>query len=82
MNLTSKHEVVGSIPGLSYLSGLRIWGCCGCGLGQLQLTAIALIRLLAWERKWCRNCERKRKKIQAVNPISSKNLQPLLYKMT
>ena len=49
MNLTSKHEVVGSIPGLSYLSGLRIWGCCGCGLGQLQLTATALIRPRVWE---------------------------------
>ena len=43
MNLTSIHEVAGLIPGLS---GLRIWHCCGCGVGQqLQLQ----FDPLAWE---------------------------------
>ena len=36
MNLTSTHEDVGSVPGLT--RWLRIWCVCGCGVGQqLQL---------------------------------------------
>ena len=35
-NLTTNHEVAGPI--LALLSGLGIWHCCGCGIGQqLQL---------------------------------------------
>ena len=53
----SGSENAGSIPGLNH--GLRIWGCCRCGVGCRcgsnpmllwpRLAAVAPIRPLAWE---------------------------------
>ena len=46
VNLTSIHENAGLIPGLTQLSGLRIWHCHEL---WYRYTAAALMRPLAWE---------------------------------
>ena len=46
INPTSVHEDEGSIKAL--LSALRIWSCCGCGVGRRCSSDLALLWL------WCR----------------------------
>ena len=45
-NLTSIHDDVSLIPGLT--QGLRIWCCCGCGVGRRCGSHLVLLQL------WCR----------------------------
>jgi len=57
MDLTSIHEAEGLI--LASLSSLRIWCCCGCGVGQPALTGP-----LAWDPPYAASAALKRQKDQ------------------
>ena len=74
------------VRSLASLSGLRIWGCCGCGGGYrcsldpmllwlwCRSAAVAPIRALAWELPYAAGVALKRKKKKCSHfktPLSS-----------
>ena len=73
-NLTSNHEVVGSISGLAQWG---IWCCCGIGLRCSsspallwlwhRLAAVVLIQPLAWEPPYATGEALKKQKTKKLN---------------